>query len=206
MAILQSMINGRGTFNELPSGSVHSLQKLTRARRELVNERTSTENLIRVHMDHIFREFQGKSVWKDGKRKHVQPFSKLFGKAPRYMMRNHPHPSDILKLGEKGLREVSIRENLKLRDQSIHILLEFAKESISLPKENLEADIFLLTQKLDRLDLWDKQIQLLEKKIEDLFVQTEGAIILSVPGIGVVRVLNYTLKWGISLISIMRGN
>lgn len=186
MAILQSMINGRGTFSELPSGSVHNLQKLTRARRELVNERTSTQNLIRVHMDHIFREFQGKSVWTDGKRKHVQPFSTLFGKASCYMMRNYPHPSDILKLGEKGLRELSIRENLKLRDQCIHILLEFAKESISQPKESVEADIFLLTQKLDRLDLLDKQIQVLEKKMEDLFVQTEGAVILSVPGIGVV--------------------
>ena len=75
MAILQSMIHGRGTSNELSSGKVHNLQKLTRARRELVGERTSTENLIRVHLDHIFREFQGKSIWEDGKRKHVQPFS-----------------------------------------------------------------------------------------------------------------------------------
>ena len=60
------------------------------------------------------------------------------------------------------------------------------KNSISQPKEFVEADQFLLMQELDRLDLLDKQIQVLEKKIEDLFVQTEGAVILSVPGIGVV--------------------
>ncbi|MCL6574036.1 MAG: IS110 family transposase, partial [Bacillus sp. (in: Bacteria)] len=186
MAIVQSMIYGRGTSNELSTGDVHSLQKLTRARRELVGERTSTQNLIRVHLDHIFREFQGKSMWINGKREHITPFSTLFGKAPRYLMRHYLHPSELLSLGEEGVREVSIRENLKIRDQSIKILLGFAQNSISQPKEFLEADQFLLIQKLDRLDLVDKQIKLLEKKIEDLFVQTEGAIILSVPGIGVV--------------------
>ncbi|WP_338450916.1 transposase [Niallia oryzisoli] len=36
------------------------------------------------------------------------------------------------------------------------------------------------------MDLLDDQIKLLERKIEDLFVQTEGAVILSVQGIGVV--------------------
>lgn len=186
MAIVQSMINGRGTSNELSTGNIHTLQKLTRARRVLVEERTSTENMIRVYLDHIFREFQGKSMWINGKREHVAPFSKLFAKAPRYFMRHYLHPSDILSLGEEGLRELSIRENLKLRDKTIKILLDFAQNSISQPKEFVEADQFLLIQKLDQLDLLDDQIQLLEKKIEDLFVQTEGAVILSVPGIGVV--------------------
>jgi transposase len=186
MAIVQSMTHGRGTSNELSSGEVLTLQKLTRARRELVGDRTSTQNLIRMHIDHIFREFQGKSIWENGKRIHVQPFSTMFGKAPLYFMRHHPHPSDILALGEKGLRDLSIRENLKLRDSTIKLLIEFANNSISQPKELLEGDIFLLTQKLDRLELLSKQIDVLERKIEDLFIEMEGAVILSVPGIGVV--------------------
>lgn len=186
MAITQSIIHGRGTSNELPSGSVHDLQKLTRARRELVQERSATKNHIQVHLDHVFRELQGKSVWKDGKRSHVKPFSKLFGKAPRFLMRNYPHPSDILKLGAEGLREVSIKDNLKIRDESIRILLEFAGNSISQPKEYVEMDEFLLVQRLDKLDLLDKQIKKLERKIEDLFIETEGAVILTIPGIAVV--------------------
>lgn len=186
MAIVQSMIHGRGTSNELASGDVLTLQKLTRARRELVEERTETQNLIRMHLDHIFREFQGKSVWVNGRRKHVAPFSKLFQKSPLYLMRHYPHPSDILALGEKGLRELSIRENLKLRDNTINLLVEFAQNSISQAKEFLVGDIFLLTQKLDRYELLHGQINELERKIEDLFVEMEGAVILSVPGIGVV--------------------
>ncbi|WP_338448430.1 IS110 family transposase [Niallia oryzisoli] len=186
MAIVQSMIHGRGTSNELASGNVLTLQKLTRARRELVNERTATQNLICMHMDHIFREFQGKSIWLNGKRTHVKPFSILTGKAPLYLMRFYPHPSDILTLGEKGLRDLSIRENLKLRDKTIQILIEFAQHSISQSKELLEGDIYLLSQKLDRFVLLNNQINALERKIEDLFVEMEGAVILSVSGIGVV--------------------
>lgn len=186
MAIVQSIINGRGTSSELPSGIIHTLQRLTRTRRELVHERTATQNHIRVHLDHVFREMQGKSVWTNGKRKHIQPFSNLFGKAPRYLMRHYPHPSDILNLGIDGIRDISIKENLKIRDKSIEILLDFAKSSISQTKELVEVDAFLLAQKLDLLDLLDKQIQLLERKIEDVFSQSEGIVILTVPGIGVV--------------------
>lgn len=101
-------------------------------------------------------------------------------------MRNYPHPSDILKLGAEGLREVSIKENLKIREESIRILLEFAGNSISQPKEYVEMDEFLLVQRLDKLDLLDKQIKKLERKIEDLFIETEGAVILTIPGIAVV--------------------
>lgn len=185
-AIVQSIINGRGTSSELSKGEIRRLQKLTRARRELVQERTETQNLIRVHIDHIFREFQGKSIWKKGKRYHVQPFSKLFGKAPCYLMRHHLHPSDILELGEDGLRELSIRENLKIRDQSIQTLLDFAKNSISQPKKEVDVDQFLLIQKLDRLELLDGQIKVLERKIEGFFIEMNGVVILTVPGIGLV--------------------
>ncbi|WP_066173758.1 IS110 family transposase [Bacillus marinisedimentorum] len=186
MAIVQTIIHGRGTSSELAVGIHHSLRKLTRSRRELVKQRSATQNMIRVHLDHIFREFQGKTVWMDDKRKHIKPFSKLFGKAPRYLMRHHLHPTDILTLGSRGLRKLSKKHNLKMRDDSIEMLLELAEHSISQPKEFLEAEQFLLNQKLDQLDLLDTQIKELEREIEDLFVQTEGAVTLSVSGIGLV--------------------
>lgn len=186
MAIVQSILHGRGTSNELPSGNVETLQKLTRSRRTLVDERTKIQNGIRVHIDHVFREFQGKSVWIDGKREHVKPFSELFGKAACYLLRHYPHPSDILALGAKGLREISKRENLKIRDHSIDILLDYARTSISRPKEELKADLFLLSIKLDQLLQINEQIKAIQDLIEEIFVETEGAVLLSVQGIGVI--------------------
>ncbi|MFD2616522.1 transposase [Terrilactibacillus laevilacticus] len=176
--------------------SIDRCLALRQARRTLVQERTATQNLIRMHLDHVFREFQGKSVWENGKRKHIQPFSTLFGKAPRYLMRYYPHPSDILKLGESGLRKLSIRENLKLRDQTIQILLTFAKASISKPKTSVLADELLLNQSLDRLELLDEQIKYLERKVEDLFIETEGVVLLTVPGIGVVTGAEFYAEMG----------
>lgn len=186
MAIVQTVIHGRGTSSELSKGTYQTLRTFTRARRELVQERTSIQNQILTYVDYIFREFQGKTVWKGGKRKRVTPFSYLFGKAPRYLMRHCLHPTDILSMGEKGLRELSVRENLKLRDRTIQLLLDFAEHSISQSKDCVAAQQFLLNQKLDQLEVLDQHIKKLEKKIEDVLMQTAGAVILSVPGIGVV--------------------
>src|SRR5699024_4212921 len=68
MVIVQCLLEGHGTFCTLPSGLVLQLQRLTRARRELVKEETAIKNNILVHIDHIFREYQEKTEWIDGKR------------------------------------------------------------------------------------------------------------------------------------------
>ncbi|SHG16486.1 IS110 family RNA-guided transposase [Ornithinibacillus halophilus] len=186
MAIVNCLIRGRGTSSPLASGSVRSLQKLTRARRALVQEKTSVQNHIRTYVDYIFREFQGKSIWVHGKKERVKPFTDMFGKTSLYIMRHCLHPSDILRLGKDGLRKLSIRENLKLRDSAVECLLDFAENSISQAKECVQSEQILLNMKLDQFSLLEKQIKELERKIEDLFIKTEGAIILSVPGIGLV--------------------
>nr|WP_309098486.1 transposase [Fredinandcohnia onubensis] len=43
-----------------------------------------------------------------------------------------------------------------------------------------------MAQKLDRIEIFNQQIRSLEHKIEDLFVEMDGAVILSLPGIGVI--------------------
>lgn len=186
ITIVQTIINGRGNSNELPSGSVRELKKLTRVRRELVKERTATKNNILGYVDHIFREFQGKIIWVDGIRKKKKPFFNLFAKASRYLMKHHLHASDIMALGPKGLRELSIDKNLKLRDETIQTLIELAETSISLPKEALATEQLLLNQKLDQYEFLEGQIKQIEEEIERLYIQTEGAILLSIPGVGLI--------------------
>lgn len=185
MAIVHAIIYGHGTSKKLTTNRMDDLQKLTRSRRALVSEQTSIKNQIRVHLDFIFREFQGKIIFQNGKKEKVKPFTDIFGKSGIYFMKNCLHPSDILSLGKKGLRELSIRENLKLRDSTIGCLLEFAQFSISKSKEQVEVEQFLLNLKLEQLDIVNKQIRTLESEIQDLFIQTRGSVILSVPGIGV---------------------
>jgi transposase len=186
LAIVQSIIHGRGQTSDLPFGRVAVLRKLTRMRREYVNQRTATGNAILGLLDHIFREYQGKKIKVNGEMKKVKLFSDVFGKASRYILRHYPHPMDILELGKEGLREISQKENLKIRDDVIHLLLKYARESISKPKEDLKAELFMLPLQLDQYEMVDKQIALLEREIEDILIDSEGAVFLTVSGMGVV--------------------
>jgi len=109
---------------------------------------------------------------------------------------NHPHPEDILNLGEDGLYELSRTENLKLRKSTVDCLIEFAKESASKPKEHLEAELYQLDSTLDSLELVADQIKDLEKKIEEILLQTDGARLLSIPGIGIVMAAELRAEMG----------
>jgi transposase len=184
------MIHGRETSNELSTGSVRSLQRLTRARRELVKEKNATENLIRVYVDLYFESFKGNVYGLMGNVNIFNHFP-ICGESLLVILCVIVSIQAIFSLlGEEDLRDLSIRDHLKLRDQTIKCLLDFAQNSISQPKEFVETEQFLLIQGLiqglDRLDLMDAQIKFLERKSEDLFVQTVGAVLLSVSGIGVV--------------------
>ena len=53
----------------------------------------------------------------------IKVFSDFWGKASLFFMEHYPHPAEVLKLGEIGLRKLSIQHNLKLRDTAIRKLL-----------------------------------------------------------------------------------
>lgn len=147
-------------------------------------------------MDHIFREFQGKNMRIDGTNRVVKVFDEFTSKTSLFLMRHYPHPFDIVGLVAKGLRELSIQHNSKLRDTSIERLLQYAEESISKPKEAVAAELLLLRLKLDEYDLIRRQIMELEEAIEELLLETDGGILLSIPGIGVTLAAELTAEMG----------
>lgn len=195
-AIVQSILQGRGETSKKKADDLERLQTLTRARRRLINEQTRCMNVMRVYMDHIFREFQGKNVRKDGKNQVVKVFSEFTSKASLFLMRYYPHATDILELGADGLRNLSIEHNLKLRDATIDRLLAYAKESISKPKEALAAELFLLRLKLDEYEMLSRHAAELKEVIEELLLETDGGILLSIPGIGVTLAAELTAEMG----------
>jgi len=88
-AIIHSILQGRGNPAIQLTQTLETLKKLTRFRRSIVEHRTRLTNQRFMLMDHIFREFQGKSVWVEGKRIHRKPFSTLDSKSVLYLMRHH---------------------------------------------------------------------------------------------------------------------
>ncbi|MFH5182699.1 IS110 family transposase [Paenibacillus sp. TAB 01] len=185
VAIAHAIKNNNATETRLLEGIQRHLRVLTRARRFEIRKRSILRVEIRTLMDIIWREFQCYADHSQGKARKIKVFSDFWGKASLFFMEHYPHPSMILKLGEMGLRELSIRHNLKLRNTAIHKLLFVAEQSLSRNTEELRPELMLLKMKLHDLHAFDAKIDRLEQEIEGLLLQTDGRLLLTVPGLGV---------------------
>ena len=185
VAIAHAIKSNKATEARLLEGIHRHLLVLTRARRSEIRKRSVLRMEIRTLMDVIWREFQGYAGHSQGKARKIKVFSDFWGKASLFFMEHYPHPSMILKLGESGLRELSIRHNLKLRQTAIHKLLYIAEQSLSRNTEELRPELMLLKMKLHDLDAFDAKIDRLDREIEGSLLQTEGRLLLTIAGLGV---------------------
>ncbi len=186
VAIAYALKNNKATESQLPVGHYRQLLTLTRARRQEVRKRSLIRMEMRVLMDKIFRPYQGVISFHGNCPKKRPIFSDFFGKSSLWLLKNAPHPADILRLGELGLRRISKEHNLKLRQSSIQLLLHAAESAFTLPKEDLQPELLLLQLKLTDLERLDDHIGRLEKEMESVLLQTDGYLLTTIKGIGVV--------------------
>lgn len=194
--IAEALVGNKATNAKISVGEYRQLQNLTRARRSEINKRSRIKTEIRTHHDHIWREYQGYSVLENGKIKTTKIFSDFWGKSSLYLLTHYPHASQILELGEIGLKRISKEHNLKIRNTTIKKLLFAAKESVSKPLDELSSEHFLLKQKLKDYEWHTQTIQSYEKEIERILVNTNGLLLLTVPGIGLVTAAEIYCEMG----------
>jgi len=132
----------------------------------------------------------------DGKVKTRKIFSDFWGKASLHLLTHFPHSSDILTLGEVGLRKLSKEHNLKIRETTIKKLLYAANESVSRPLEDLSSELFLLKRKLKDYEWHTQNIRAYEQEMERIFINTDGLLLLTVPGIGLVTAAEIYCEMG----------
>jgi transposase len=194
--IAEALVGNKATNNKLCSGVYKQLQNLSRARRNEINKRSSIKVEIRTIHDHIWREYQGYSELVDRKIKTKKIFSDFWGKASLHILTHYPHASQILELGEIGLKKLSKELNLKIRSTTIEKLLYAAKESVSKSIEDLSSEFFLLRQKLRDYEWHTQNIHAYEREIERIFIETDGLLLLTVPGIGLVTAAEIYCEMG----------
>ena len=194
--IAEVLVGNKATNAKLSSGEYRKLQNLTRARRNEVNKRSRIKTEIRTLHDHIWREYQGYSVLEEGKVKTKMIFSDFWGKSSLHILSHYPHASNILELGEIGLKRISKEHNLKIRKTTIKKLLFAAIESVSKSLEDLSSELFLLKQKLKDYEWHTQNIQTYEQEIERIFINTDGLFLLTVPGIGLVTAAEIYCEMG----------
>lgn len=113
-----------------------------------------------------------------------------------HILTHFPHASQILELGEAGLKRISKEHNLKIRKTTIKKLLFAANESVSKPLGDLSSELFLLKQKVKDYDWHTQNIQTYEQEIERIFIDTDGLFLLTVPGIGLVTAAEIHCEMG----------
>ncbi|WP_170875356.1 hypothetical protein [Virgibacillus pantothenticus] len=164
IALAHAIKNNKGTESTLLEGKQRQLLTLTRTRRKEIVRRSSLLVEIRTLMDHIWREYQGYAIELNGKRKTQKIFSDLWGKSSLFFMEHYPHPSDILSLGEWGLKKLSKEHNLKLRSATIQRLLFAAEQSIARSKKELAPEFLVLKMRLQDLQKINGNIEVLERE------------------------------------------
>lgn len=194
--IAEVLIGNKATNAKLSTGVFKQLQHLTRARRSEINKRSRIKVEIRTIHDQIWREYQGISILEDNKVKTRTIFSDFWGKASLYLLNHFPHSSQILELGELGLRQLSKEHNLKIRKSTLDKLLYAAGESVSKPIDHLSSELFLLKQKLKDYEWHTQTIKSYDLEIERIFIETEGLLLLTVPGIGLITAAEIYCEMG----------
>jgi len=195
-AIAFCIIHNKGTESKLPEGVYAGLQTFTRTRRTLVNQRSSVKIHIRVLMDAIWKEFQGYPVTKNGKPKLQKIFSDFWGHAPTFLMKHFPLPDQILAMGEVGLKHLSREHNLKFRKTTIDKLLHAASIAPQKAQDELSAELLLLQLFFQQHDLLNAQIIQIEHRIEEILVDTDGVLLLTIPKVGIVTAAEFIAEAG----------
>jgi transposase len=194
--IAEALVGNKATNSKLATGVYKQLQNLTRARRSEVDKRSRIKMELRGIHDQIWREYQGFSILVGNKVKTTKIFSDFWGKASLYLLEHYPHASQIVELGEFGLRSLSKKHNLKIRKGTIEKLLFAANECVSKPIELLSSELFLLKQKLKAYEWHTQNIELYDQEIERILVQTQGVLLLTVPGIGLITAAEIYCEMG----------
>ena len=195
-AIAHALIQNKGMENKLPEGSYRKLMTLTRARRNEVRKRALVKVHIRTLMDHVWRDYQGHVEIIQNKPKKTYIFSDFWGKSSVFFMESYPHPSSILELGEEKLLQIAKENKLRIGVSTIQTLLTVANQSIVKPKEEVSAELLLLRMAIQDLKRLDDNVRVLEKEIEEALLETDGRLLLSVPGIGVVTAAEFYSELG----------
>jgi len=156
---------------------VQRLQRLIRYRKSLCDRVTQVKNKIRCFLDEVFPEYQSMHI-----------FSDLFGQASRALLKIAPTPAKILSLPvEEWIFYLERHSKLgwERAFEKAHLIYECARLSIGskIVAEPLEECIKDLIYELEHLT---DRIHFFTQEIEDVLSSTPGAILTSIPGVGVV--------------------
>jgi transposase len=158
----------------IPEGPAAELRRLSQGRERTIDRRTRLFNQLQCLLASIFPEFL--QVMKDVKTASAQ-----------HLLRHHPMPEDIMRLGESAL--AALLRNVsrgKLREDRARALFEAANESVGV-REGRDSMLLEIRLMLDMIATSDRFIEGLEAEMIRYLEQIPYShLILSLKGVGLV--------------------
>jgi transposase len=158
----------------IPEGPAAELRRLSQGRERTTDRRTRLFNQLQCLLASIFPEFL--QVMKDVKTASAQ-----------HLLRHHPMPEDIMRLGESAL--AALLRNVsrgKLREDRARALFEAANESVGV-REGRDSMLLEIRLMLDMIATSDRFIEGLEAEMIRYLEQIPYShLILSLKGVGLV--------------------
>lgn len=100
-------------------------------------------------------------------------------------------PDRLHRLGVTGLQAFVARRGVRLQTAKAQVLHQAAADALRLPAAERACRAAVLTADLEVLDLLNAQVTQAEQHLAAVLPDTPAGVLLSLPGVGVVRASNY---------------
>lgn len=178
-AMAELMIRGAGRLPQIRDDAMAAQSAWAAHRRRKVAAHVALSNQVQGHLDLVF---PGLGACFDGI---------LQTKAGMVIVRDLADPERMRRLGSAGLRRFVARRGVVLRRAKADQLLDAAKVALRLPSAERVPIAALLAADIALLEAIGAEICHAEKELARVLHTTPAGVLVSLPGVGVVRASAY---------------
>ncbi len=178
-AMAELMVRGAGRQPALRTDALATQAAWVAHRRRKVNARVALANQVIGELDLVFPGLDG-------------CFTDLLrAKAGRIIVADIVDPDRVRRLGVEGLRRFVARRGVALSTPKATEVVDAARVALRLPGAERAALGRVLAADVALLSALEAEIVTAEAALGDVLADTPAGILLSLPGVGVVRASNY---------------
>jgi transposase len=178
-AMAELLVRGAGRLPQVRDDAMAAQVAWAAHRRRKVAAHVALANQVQGHLDLVF---PGLSACFAGI---------LHTKAGKVIVRDLADPDRMRRLGLEGLRRFVARRGVMLQRRKAEQLLEAADVALRLPAAERVPVAALLAADVALLDVIGREIRRAEDALADVLDATPAGVLVSLPGVGVVRASAY---------------
>jgi transposase len=183
-AIVELLISGSGRSPQQRTAALVEQLVWAGLRRRRILARTALTNQLLGTLDLVFPGLDG-------------CFSDLLGtRVGPLLLHELADPDRLHRLGVAGLQAFVARRGVRLQAAKAHQLHQAAADALRLPAAERACRAAVLAADLAVLDVLNSQLAQAEQHLAAVLPHTPAGVLLSLPGVGVVRASNYGAELG----------